>query len=193
MVPSEMALLARRPTKGGEATIKDDGDNDDEDDVQNGGVSNRTVKALRLLHLARRVEKELVCYDRSGWLEEPARTLSRLELRPSKDNGPILICLDTSYSMAGEAESVAKALTLACASKAHSSRRQCYLYAFSDRQCTSLQRLEVSRISAFLTYICLPSLLPPCFLSRRGARSELQGAWHPPSTRFSQPIFPWWD
>jgi hypothetical protein len=74
-----MALLTRRPTED------DEDDEDDEgEDGERTGVSNRTVRALRLLHLARRVEKELVCYDRSGWLEEPARTLNRLELRPSK-------------------------------------------------------------------------------------------------------------
>ena len=52
-------------------------------------------------------------YERTGWLEgEPARATGRLEIRPAAELGPIIVCLDTSGSMAGARETVAKALPL---------------------------------------------------------------------------------
>ena len=67
-----------------------------------------------------------------GWLEdEPARVTSRMEIRPAAEMGPIILCLDTSGSMRGARETVAKALALECLRGAHRQRRQCYLYAFS--------------------------------------------------------------
>lgn len=64
---------------------------------------------LRRLHMARRAERTLMSYERSGWLEgEPTRTTSRSEIRPSADMGPIICCLDTSGSMHGARETVAK-------------------------------------------------------------------------------------
>lgn len=45
--------------------------------------------------------------------------------------GPIILCLDTSGSMRGARELVAKALALECMRGAHRQQRPCYLYAFS--------------------------------------------------------------
>lgn len=45
--------------------------------------------------------------------------------------GPIILCLDTSGSMRGAREVVAKALALECMRGAHRQQRPCYLYAFS--------------------------------------------------------------
>lgn len=67
-----------------------------------------------------------------GWLDnEPARVTSRMEIRPAAELGPIILCLDTSGSMRGARETVAKALALECLRGAHRQRRACYLYAFS--------------------------------------------------------------
>ena len=89
-------------------------------------------RPARLLHLARRAERTLQSYDRTGWLEgEPARTTGRQEVRPAAELGPIIVCLDTSGSMVGARETVAKAVALECARSAHRSGRACFLYAFS--------------------------------------------------------------
>lgn len=89
-------------------------------------------RPARLLHLARRAERTLLSYDRTGWLDgEPARTTGRLEVRPAAELGPIIVCLDTSGSMAGARETVAKAVALECARAARRSGRACFLYAFS--------------------------------------------------------------
>lgn len=89
-------------------------------------------RPARRLHLARRAERTLLSYDRTGWLEgEPARTTDRLEVRPAAELGPIIVCLDTSASMAGARETVAKAVALEAARAARRSGRACFLYAFS--------------------------------------------------------------
>ncbi|GIL90546.1 hypothetical protein Vretifemale_18190 [Volvox reticuliferus] len=88
--------------------------------------------AARALHRVRRAERMLLSYDRTGWLDdEPARVTSRMEIRPAAELGPIILCLDTSGSMRGARETVAKALALECLRGAHRQRRACYLYAFS--------------------------------------------------------------
>lgn len=50
---------------------------------------------------------------------------------PPKIRGPIIACLDTSGSMAGQRENIAKALVLEALRVAHEENRPCYLIAFS--------------------------------------------------------------
>jgi uncharacterized protein with von Willebrand factor type A (vWA) domain len=52
-------------------------------------------------------------------------------MRPAAELGPIIVCLDTSGSMHGAREVVAKALTLECMRGAHRQGRKCFVYAFS--------------------------------------------------------------
>lgn len=85
----------------------------------------------RLLHFSRRAERNLTSYERSSWVEDPSVLLNFQEVRPSAECGPIIVCLDTSGSMIGARETVAKAVALECMRGAHLQRRKCYLYAFS--------------------------------------------------------------
>lgn len=85
----------------------------------------------RLLHFSRRAERNLTSYERSGWVEDQSVLLNFREVRPSAECGPIIVCLDTSGSMIGARETVAKAVALECMRGAHLQRRKCYLYAFS--------------------------------------------------------------
>ena len=45
---------------------------------------------------------QLICLDirnarRAGWLEDqPSRVTGRMEIRPAAEQGPIIVCLDTS-------------------------------------------------------------------------------------------------
>ena len=66
-----------------------------------------------------------------GWAEEPAVTTEGMEIRPAAECGPIILCLDTSGSMMGARETVAKAMALECMRQAKSQQRACYLYSFS--------------------------------------------------------------
>lgn len=52
----------------------------------------------------------LQTYERDGWGEYPTDIIpERREIRPTADRGPILLCVDTSGSMRGPRETVAKA------------------------------------------------------------------------------------
>lgn len=83
------------------------------------------------LFSARLLERALLSYERAGWVDDlPTRVLARQELRPLAAQGPMLLCLDTSGSMAGEPEAVAKALTLECARAAARQGRRCMIFAF---------------------------------------------------------------
>jgi hypothetical protein len=81
------------------------------------GPAREGSRPARLLHMARRAERGLASYERTGWLDgEPARVTGRLEIRPAAELGPIIVCLDTSGSMAGARETVAKARRPRCPS-----------------------------------------------------------------------------
>jgi uncharacterized protein with von Willebrand factor type A (vWA) domain len=59
--------------------------------------------------MVRRAERGLMSYDRTGWLEDqPCRPTGRMEIRPAAELGPVIVCLDTSASMSGARETVAK-------------------------------------------------------------------------------------
>jgi uncharacterized protein with von Willebrand factor type A (vWA) domain len=94
--------------------------------------------ALRLLWHAKRAERALVTYRVRGVQQErliadDAGTEARDAERQKKkqDRGPIIVCLDTSGSMQGAPETVAKAVTLEAVRIATAEKRECFLYAFS--------------------------------------------------------------
>lgn len=67
------------------------------------------VRQAKLLFYARLAEKALQSYERDGWGEYPTQVEpERREIRPTADRGPILLCVDTSGSMRGPRETVAK-------------------------------------------------------------------------------------
>ncbi|MBL8481249.1 MAG: VWA domain-containing protein [Rhodocyclaceae bacterium] len=92
---------------------------------------------LRLVWHARHFERALLTYDEQDHYEE-TRDLPAPVWRPTPQRapqkrlqmGPILLCVDTSGSMQGGAETVAKATVLEAMRAAHAQRRPCYLYAF---------------------------------------------------------------
>lgn len=77
------------------------------------------------------VESRLMCFEMQGL---QAEELSREEERtiPEQDKlGPMVICVDTSGSMQGMPETIAKAVTLFMACKAKEQGRACYVINFS--------------------------------------------------------------
>lgn len=172
MLPSEAHLVAVGWPRGRgvatrQVTVSASIDDDDDDDAGaaaadgNGFVDNNnpttastTVsvlvegsRAARLLHMARRAERTLTSYERDGWLDDPlTRPTSRLEVRPAAEDGPLILCLDTSGSMAGARETVAKAVALEAARSARRARRRCLLYAFGGPG--DLRQLELDPSSA---------------------------------------------
>ena len=93
----------------------------------------RTLRAARLLFYARAAERALLSYARDGWSVLPASDIAPWirEVRPTAERGPILLCLDSSGSMRGAREAVAKALALECMRAARVQERRCFCFAFS--------------------------------------------------------------
>lgn len=104
---------------------------------------------LRLLWHARRAERALLTYRVEG--TEIERTLVECEVEerrerrtPRRERGPILAVVDTSGSMHGLPERVAKALVLEALRTAHSEKRRCRVYAFSGPGQLAQHELDVS-------------------------------------------------
>lgn len=100
-----------------------------------------THRRLRLVWHARHAERSLLSYEeddrlqetvheqRPAWRPSPRRSLAR-----RLESGPMLVCVDTSGSMQGGAEAVAKAVVLEAVRAAHAQRRACRIYAFGGPQ-----------------------------------------------------------
>ena len=88
------------------------------------------------------VEGRLMCFETEGMhassheVEEEHMT----EVEEEEKLGPIIICVDTSGSMEGSPETVAKAVTLFMATRAISQKRDCLLINFS----TGIETLDLS-------------------------------------------------
>ena len=93
---------------------------------------------LRLVWHARHAERTLLSYEDDDRMPElthelaPAwRPSSRRVPNKRLEMGPMLVCVDTSGSMQGGAEAVAKAVVLEAVRTAHAQQRACHLFTFS--------------------------------------------------------------
>ncbi len=92
---------------------------------------------LKKLWRARRAEGRLLTYDSQAvwqdWLPDPGappRQTSKPPHTQALERGPIIVCIDTSGSMRGAPETLAKAVVLQAVRTAHAERRGCLLIAF---------------------------------------------------------------
>lgn len=79
------------------------------------------------------LEARLMCFDMQG-LQTRSQIIEieqDCEVKESDKLGPMIICVDTSGSMSGSPETIAKAVTLFMASKAKEQKRSCYIINFS--------------------------------------------------------------
>ncbi|WP_428421760.1 VWA domain-containing protein [Methylibium sp.] len=91
---------------------------------------------LHKLWRARLAEARLMVWDEEAVLLDqrpggamPLRTAPQAE-QPPVERGPMLLCIDTSGSMRGAPEQLAKAVVLQAARTAHREQRRCQLIAF---------------------------------------------------------------
>lgn len=101
-------------------------------------LSPALARQLRRLFAARLAEQSLLSWQhRDHWVEEawerePGALRVPLPVqRPVLESGPIVVCVDTSASMAGGPERVAKAIVVHAFRIAALERRRCHVYAFS--------------------------------------------------------------
>ncbi len=87
-------------------------------------------------------EGRLICFDMEGTqLKETSMEEEVLvKVEDKEEHGPIIICVDTSGSMQGTPETIAKAITLFMATRASEQKRNCFLINFS----TGIETLDLS-------------------------------------------------
>ena len=88
---------------------------------------------MELLFDQKYVENRLMSFEKTDFAAT-RQTTERQTTRSAtvEDNrGPVILCIDTSGSMAGVPETVAKAVALFIAMKAHKEGRNCYMITFS--------------------------------------------------------------
>lgn len=117
---------------------------------------------LRLVWHARHAERTLLTYeddDRMSECHHVAVEVLRPTLEPAPERrfemGPMLICVDTSGSMQGGAETVAKAVVLEALRAAHADRRACHVFAFSgpDEVVESVLSLDAGGLEALTRFL----------------------------------------
>ena len=107
-------------------------------------LKNPATKNLFKLKFA---QKQLLSFRYENQVASERRTIEQEEVEVSvnekEPKGPIIICVDTSGSMQGTPEMVAKTVTFALAKIAIEEKRNCYLISFS----TNIETLDLSDFS----------------------------------------------
>ena len=93
------------------------------------------------------IEEKLMLFDYDSYINvEQEKILEEfVESEKDEEKGPIIICVDTSGSMSGAPERIAKAIAFSISSKAISENRPCLLINFS----TSIEVIEFNKFSSF--------------------------------------------
>ena len=125
------------------------------DATERDGAHRERIAVGETAALRGRTERTLLSYERVGWGGGTRGDHGWRRNSTLGECGPIILCLDTSGSMMGARETVAKAMVLECMRQAKSQQRQCYLYSFSGPgDCQELE-LKVSGkgVSALLEFL----------------------------------------
>ena len=102
--------------------------------------------ALNKLFQLKFAQKQLLSYDYQIQEESDVESKEKEEVETEKKEkkGPIIICVDTSGSMNGTPENIAKTITFALSKIAIEEDRKCYVISFS----TDIQTLDLSDFSS---------------------------------------------
>ena len=95
------------------------------------------------------VEKKLLTFEYQGQIKvgKEEEIEETIESPISEKKGPIICCIDTSGSMSGTPERVAKAIVLALLKIALRDERKCYLISFS----TGIETIDLSNLKNSIT------------------------------------------
>ena len=102
-------------------------------------MKNPATKKLFQLRFA---QKQLLSfeYQRNAERTRKESTQEEVSIEKKEPKGPIIICVDTSGSMHGTPENIAKTVTFALSKIALEEERKCYLISFS----TGIETLDMS-------------------------------------------------
>lgn len=123
-----------------------------------------TNPVLKKLWHAKRAEHALLTYSVEGTevlkteeLVEQESVSEKQGNQTNKKRGPMVICLDTSGSMQGMPENIAKATVLECLKVASKEKRRCYVYLFgSQKEVSELDlTLDASGFNDLLNFLTM--------------------------------------
>ncbi|EKO3892738.1 VWA domain-containing protein [Vibrio metschnikovii] len=123
-----------------------------------------TNPVLKKLWHAKRAEHALLSYSVQGTevletedVREKKSVSEKQGHRKNKNRGPMVICLDTSGSMKGLPENIAKATVLECLKVAYKEQRRCYVYLFgSQKEVSELDlTLDASGFNELLNFLTM--------------------------------------
>lgn len=88
------------------------------------------------------LESKLVCFELQGtaFQDEQIEIATEIETQEDEKLGPMILCVDTSGSMSGTPENIAKAMSLYLGNKAKAENRKCFVINFS----TGIETFEIS-------------------------------------------------
>ncbi len=106
-------------------------------------LKNRKTKPLFMLKFA---QKQLLSfkYETNESVKKEKTEQEEVSVKKTEPKGPIIICVDTSGSMHGTPETIAKTVVFALSKIAIEEKRKCYLISFS----TDIERLDMSDFKA---------------------------------------------
>lgn len=137
----------RRAAKGEMIGIRESDDISSMLPIETAILSNEKTRPLFLKKFA---EKKLATYDfrnRTITQEEEEQTKNEIQERESK--GPIIMCIDTSGSMRGVPEQVAKTICFALMRIAWREKRKCFLISFS----TQIHTIDLTEMHTSLDHL----------------------------------------
>ncbi|WP_338984071.1 VWA domain-containing protein [Spiroplasma endosymbiont of Othius punctulatus] len=106
------------------------------------------IPVLENIFYKKFVEGQLQVFDFLSFEEVPERIVEERTYRVEvpEEKGPIILCVDTSASMQGSPEQIAKSLALAITKIAIKERRSCYMINFSN----GLEVVDLSKTKTLL-------------------------------------------
>ncbi len=109
---------------------------------------------LEVLFDLKYAEQRLMCFDKQGYSEVIREDEKRTVSSDEEAMGPIILCIDTSGSMEGTPERIAKAVALYIGFAASEQDRRCYLINFSRdyRTCDLAPPLGTRALLDFIKY-----------------------------------------
>ena len=116
-------------------------------------------------------ENRLMCFDMVGSQTSDDSRHIFAEISEEEKMGPMIICVDTSGSMQGQPETVAKAVTLYMATKAIEQKRNCLLINFSNG-------IETMDLSGHVNIANLIKFLEKSFIGGTDAAPAVEHALH---------------
>ena len=121
-------------------------------------INNPTTKKLFQLKFA---QKQLLSYNyrTKDEVKNEITEQEEISVEKKEPKGPIIICVDTSGSMQGTPENIAKTVTFALSKIAIEEERKCYLISFS----TGIETLDLSDFSDGKSISKLVSFLQKSF------------------------------